>query len=148
MPGGNSIFANMHSPYPLSVVLAKTPMTVLGTVTLPVQYSWQNDSEDESNPKDPPVLVEFLVVDFLPVPVHLSVRHPSIARPREHTIAESVPFESESLPELYRHHRYWKSEIIFFGYEDPDILNMPVILSGKQLYEAGGQEAINAQLDR
>lgn len=146
LPGGNAIYANMHDPAPLSAVVAKTNMTVLGSVTLPVQLSWAPESsidEDGPEPDGLPVLIEFVVVDFLPVPLHLSVRHPSVPEPSEHRVQGMVSFKRDCLPELYEQHRYWESEVAFFGIEDPDLINSGAILSGRELFRAGGEDLIN-----
>jgi ribonuclease HI len=121
LPGGNTLLRNMKDPYPLSLIRSKVNMTVLGTIQLhcgvrcigtPLRLKplWGPDTEG---------CVTFLVVQDLPVPVHVSWKNDSFPMNTEATknISKLVPFHPDELPEIYTHRPYWNTEIVFNGME-------------------------------
>ena len=121
VPGGNALLRNMKDPYPLSLIRSKVNMTVLGTMQLhcgvrcigtPLHLTPLCGPDTEG-------CITFLVVQDLPVPVHVSWKNESFPMNTEaaKNAGTLVPYHSDELPEIYRHRKYWNTDIAFNGME-------------------------------
>lgn len=121
---GADALRNLDDPYPLAMVTGKAQMTVLGTVNLEVGVRWIRDTPDDSSAMPSAGgVVNVIVVDSFPVPLHVSTKNATIdlisglEEGEEEIDFSEVPFAAESLPESFRESPYWTSDICFIGYE-------------------------------
>lgn len=123
---GSDALRNLDDPYPLAIVTGKAHLTVLGTVTLEVGVRWRRDTGDNSSPTPTDGgVVNVIVVDSFPVPLHVSTKNATIElmgsfrEEGEDQIFDigEVPFAAESLPASFRGSPYWTSDVIYIGYE-------------------------------
>ncbi|KAI0558718.1 hypothetical protein FGB62_190g07 [Gracilaria domingensis] len=100
----------MRSVLPLSLLVGKTMMTILGSVSLSMRVEWVNAEPDSTT-------TEFLVVHRFPVPVHVSTHHPRMPKvpPDGIRFSDYPSFEAGSFPERFAEHEYWHSNTIFIG---------------------------------
>ncbi|KAI2499455.1 Ribonuclease [Fragilaria crotonensis] len=121
IPGGNALLRNLKDPYPLSVIRSKVNMTVIGTIQLhcgvrcigtPLHLKPLCGPDTEG-------CISFIVVQDLPVPVHVSWKNDAFPMNTEATenATKLVQFHPDELPEMYAHHKYWKTDIVFNGME-------------------------------
>jgi ribonuclease HI len=122
IPGGKALLRNMKDPYPLSLIRGKVNMTVLGTIQLHCGvrcFGTLLDLKPLCGP-DTEGCVSFIVVHDLPVPVHVSWKNdaqfPMNTEPPQDA-QKMVPFHPDELPDIYRHHKYWSTDLIFNGTE-------------------------------
>lgn len=122
-PGGEAIIANLRDPHPLSKIIGKVYMSVLGTVCLDISISWK-DRDRWAKPVDPEQVhfVAFIVVDTLPAPVHISVRNPWVKHPIfERLPIRTVKFDGKEIGGHYASHPYW-NENSNYVFSTPDLV--------------------------
>lgn len=116
---GPSALKNLADAHPMTIVLSKVCMTVLGTIAIQVGVVWPKRNGTY------PVIshwVNAVVVDSLPVPLHISTKD-NDARffatdgPVSSADLQKVPFGARSLPNGYGEHPYWTSDVVFIGHE-------------------------------
>lgn len=108
---------NLADPYPITVVLGRVSMTVLGTIELPVSVAWPRRGG-----LYPAVTqwVSAVVVDALPVPLHVSTS--DVERPlftREGPVCsidlQKMPFSRVSVPRPFADHSFWSCDASSFN---------------------------------
>jgi ribonuclease HI len=121
IPNGKSFLRNLKDPYPLSLVRSKVNMTVLGKIQLycgvrcfgtPLRLTPPCGADTEG-------CATFIVVQDLPVPVHISWKNENFPMNTEATtsIQNLVPFHPTELPDVFHFHRYWTEDTKFNGME-------------------------------
>lgn len=104
---GNVYLKLLRDCAPVQIIPSGIDVTALGIVSLPAQVFWPNKFTEKADK------LPFLVVDSLPVPVHISVQKGGYFR--GYNIDVSVPnpsdvisFDASHVPVQYRNHPYWK----------------------------------------
>lgn len=116
---GPCALKNLADPHPMSIVLSKVSMSILGTINIQVGVAWPKRNGNY------PVIshwVNAVVVDSLPVPLHISTKD-NVAQffstdgPVGSSDLQKIPFGARSLPTSYGEHPYWTSDVVFIGHE-------------------------------
>ncbi|KAK3288245.1 hypothetical protein CYMTET_4273 [Cymbomonas tetramitiformis] len=110
---GLAAFENLGDPRN-GVVASKCAMNILGVLLQPLSLSVQL-CEDNVGTSEV-ILRDVLVVESLPVPIHIAVRHPSIKLTPAKFDFDAFP---GLLPPAYQAHPYWTSDTTFLSILSP-----------------------------
>lgn len=106
-----------------SSISTPTSLVVMGMVPVPLRLKLTIRDGPQQGEKVYLVLEQVLVIDRLPVPIHVSIKRlrSMTETPEQQQIIDSLnqgdlEFASNSVPESYRNHPYWlESSTIFIG---------------------------------
>lgn len=106
---GSIALRNVADPHPVGVAICRPNMTVLGLIFIQLGILWPMSNGERSEVTH---WVWAYVIDWLPVPLHVSVMDPKTPFFSIEGIVfakdlVSIPFESTAVPSSNAHHPFW-----------------------------------------
>lgn len=109
LPKGEVYLQLLRDCAPVQIIPSGFDLTALGKISLPSQVFWTEKCTEKV------AKLPFIVVDSLPVPVHISVRKDGYFRGYNIDLFAPLPrdvlsFDVTNVPVQYRNHPYWKPD--------------------------------------